>query len=131
MNVLDICINYGCTNKRTSSGTKSRGAKLRPYCHRCHLAQGGNKTYKEGVLPIKKNFCENKDGRLGFICATKGAKLFSCMLDMDHIEPESQGGQNVPENIQTLCKNCHARKSWQDGDGKIQSSRKNRKLIYS
>ena len=129
--VLDVCINHGCNNKRASSGAKSKGDKLRPYCGRCHMAVRGKTSYKEGVFPIKKTYCENKDGRLGFICATKGVKLFSCMLDMDHIKPEAQGGLNVPENIQTLCKNCHARKSWEDGDGRIQNPRKNRKLIYS
>ena len=56
--------------------------------------------------------------------------LFSCMLIWTY-RTEAQGGQNIPENIQTLCKNCHARKSWEDGDGRIQSPRKNRKLIYS
>ena len=82
MKVLDVCINYGCNNKRASSGAKSKGDKLRPYCGRCHLAVRGKTTYKEGVSPVKKTFCENKDGRLGFICATKGATLFSCMLDI-------------------------------------------------
>lgn len=129
MIILDVCINHGCENKRASNGAKSRGDKLRPYCGRCHHALRGKNTYKEGVSPVKKTYCENKDGRLGFVCATKGIELNSCMLDMDHIKPEAQGGYNIPENIQTLCKNCHAYKSWIDGDGKVQPSKKNRKLI--
>ena len=131
MQVLDVCINLGCNNKRASNGAKSRGDKLRPYCQRCHTSVRGKTSYKEGVTPIKKDYCENKDKRLGFICATYGSKLFPCMLDMDHITPESQGGLNVPGNIQTLCKNCHSRKTWEDGDSRIQHPKKNRKLIYS
>ena len=63
MKVLDVCINYGCNNKRASSGAKSKGDKLRPYCGRCHLAVRGKTTYKEGVSPVKKTFCENKPFR--------------------------------------------------------------------
>ncbi len=131
MKVLDVCINLGCKCKRTSNGCKSKGDKLRPYCQRCHTSVRGKTSYKEGVTPIKKDYCENGDGRLGFKCATHGSKLFSCMLDMDHIHPESQGGLNVPGNIQTLCKNCHSRKTWEDGDGRIQKPKKSRHLIYS
>ena len=52
--VLDVCINHGCNNKRASSGAKSKGDKLRPYCGRCHMAVRGKTPYKEGVLPVKK-----------------------------------------------------------------------------
>ena len=69
MIILDVCINHGCENKRASNGAKSRGDKLRPYCGRCHHALRGKNTYKEGVSPVKKTYCENKDGRLGFVCA--------------------------------------------------------------
>lgn len=127
--IIDICINHGCTSPRHSSGSKAKGDKLRPYCGRCHLALSGKKTYKEGVTPVKKNYCENSDGRFGFVCATHGEELLSCQLDMDHIHPESQGGENVPENIQTVCKNCHSRKTKENGDGRIQTSKTKRTYV--
>ena len=60
MQVLDVCINYGCSKKRASSGAKSKGDKLRPYCSRCHLAVRGKTTYKEGVSPVKKTYLKTK-----------------------------------------------------------------------
>ena len=129
MLVIDVCINHGCNSPRASSGNKSKGDKLRPYCGRCHIAVRGKTTYKEGVVPAKKNYCENSDGRFGFECVTNGAELLSCQLDMDHVIPESQGGENIPENIQTVCKNCHARKTMENGDGRIQNSKTTKVLV--
>lgn len=36
-------------------------------------------------------------------------------FDLDHIVPRSQGGLDVPENLQILCPNCHREKSIADG----------------
>ena len=109
------CINIGCDLLATSSGRRWTGkVRYRPYCGRCHQAAGGRKTYAEGVTPVKKDFCENKDNRLGFKCVTNGKKLDSCMLDLDHIDGNHI--HNVPENIQTLCKCCHAKKGLIQGN---------------
>ena len=80
------------------------------------MATYGKKSFKEGVTPIKKTFCENSDGRLDFICATQGKDLHSCMLDLDHIDGDHY--HNVEKNIQTLCKNCHAYKTKMNGDNR-------------
>ena len=127
--ILDICINDGCNSPRQSSGSKANGDKLRPYCWRCHLALSPNSdvTYKEGVIQEKKDYCENRDGRLGFTCTA--TDLMLAQLDMDHIIPEAQGGHNLPYNMQTICKNCHARKSIENGDGRVQSSKEEKVYI--
>ena len=67
---------------------------------------------RPGVTPHKKKYCENIDERLGFKCVADITD--SCMLEMDHIDGERWN--NVPENVQTLCRNCHAYKTKYNGD---------------
>ena len=55
----------------------------------------------------KKNYCENRDGRLNFECTA--TIMGEHMLDVDHIDGDPSN--NDPSNLQTLCKNCHAHKS--------------------
>lgn len=62
----------------------------------------------------RKDYCENKDGRLGYPCTTTipklpTGKLFLGLLDVDHIDENP--GNNSPKNLQTLCRCCHAYKS--------------------
>ena len=62
---------------------------------------------RPGVTPHKKDYCENRDGRLGHKCTA--TIMGYLQLDLDHIDGNHYN--NVPENIQTLCKNCHSWKS--------------------
>lgn len=55
----------------------------------------------------RKDYCENKDGRLGFTCTT--TITWIGMLDVDHINGKRT--DNRPANLQTLCKCCHAFKT--------------------
>ena len=108
-----VCANHGCNN-----GCAHSGRRYRPVCQRCHQAGYGKGTYKKGVTPIRKTVCDNADGRLGFPCATGGKDLPSCMFDLDHIDGDRD--HNVPENLQTLDKCCHAEKTKREGDSKRQ-----------
>lgn len=77
-------------------------------------------------LKHRKDYCENIDGRLGFICNTvlptqsmiDAAGLVDWkpkqFLEVDHIDGNHT--HNDPANLQTLCKHCHVIKSYTNGD---------------
>jgi 5-methylcytosine-specific restriction endonuclease McrA len=56
----------------------------------------------------RKEYCENRDGRLGFKCNYK--IRHSAQLEVDHIIPISKGGKTILENLQTLCTICNRAK---------------------
>jgi 5-methylcytosine-specific restriction endonuclease McrA len=91
-----------------------KGREIRSVCHHCHQASYSNIELKAGVINVKKNYCENEDGRLGFPC--RSIIHNTGMLELDHID--GNHFNNIPENIMTLCKICHARKSQLRGDYK-------------
>jgi len=64
----------------------------------------GDWQYKK----YRKKYCENIDGRLGFKCTTTIVDS-EWQLDCDHID--GNPFNNNLENIQTLCKCCHAIKT--------------------
>jgi len=63
-------------------------------------------------LRFRKDYCENRDSRLGFICTSN--IVWAGMLDVDHINGDPS--DNRERNLQTLCKNCHAFKTSKNGD---------------
>lgn len=65
-----------------------------------------------GYSLFRKSYCENIDGRLGFTCTT--SVVWEGMLDVDHINGNPYDDR--PENLQTLCKCCHAYKGHKNGD---------------
>ena len=67
-------------------------------------------NYKQHRL----DYCENRDGRLGFKCTTTIVSP-ALQLHADHINGNYK--DNRPENIQTLCGTCHPIKSVIFGDG--------------
>ena len=62
---------------------------------------------------FRKEYCENVDGRLGFRCTTTIVDP-EWQLDADHID--GNPSNNTAENIQTLCKCCHAIKTRDEKD---------------
>lgn len=115
-NLRPTCCNRGCKKPCMNSGKSGATGRIiyRPYCAHCHNAGRGLNDYAKGVTPIKKDFCENSDGRFGFKCFSKGKKMLSLMLDLDHINGNHH--DNRPRNFQTLCKCCHAYKTKFYGD---------------
>jgi 5-methylcytosine-specific restriction endonuclease McrA len=92
---------------------KSSKNVYRSVCSRCHTAGYKNKVI-DGVTPIKKSYCENIDSRIGFTCTT--TIIYQGQLELDHIDGDHFN--NIPSNIQTLCKDCHSVKSHLNKDYK-------------
>jgi 5-methylcytosine-specific restriction protein A len=44
-------------------------------------------------------------------CAGCGFEFLPSAVDIDHITPLAHGGEDVPSNVQPLCKPCHKAKT--------------------
>ena len=109
------CININCDRKVTYSRTNVDGTKRwRPVCDKCHRASYGAIPLMEGVKQVKKDHCENIDGRFGYICTAHIP--YSGALELDHIDGDREN--NTIKNVQTLCKICHSYKGHKKGDFK-------------
>jgi len=64
----------------------------------------------------RKNYCENSDGRLDYGYDCKAEIHHNYQLDVDHIDGDPSN--NSEENLMTLCKNCHADKTYREKDGR-------------
>jgi hypothetical protein len=125
-----------CHNEETArrNGVKSaqhltaqrHGLTLTAYNHRNHP-----------YLRHRKNYCENVDGRLGFICtftAPTPQQLEATGLDgtyLGWLQVDHKDGNhlhNDPKNLQTLCACCHNVKTYQNGDNAT-PGRKTRILV--
>ena len=131
-----VCVNRGCNCKVRVVRYDDNGKPIyRTVCFNCHNAgrEGSTAKYKEGVTPVKKDYCENYRGELfpDFPCPTTHDKtkinmegetgvLESAMLDQDHKDGDHYN--NVEGNIQTLCKGgCHVYKTNLNGDHQSRS----------
>ena len=58
--------------------------------------------------------CEycNKEGKIHWPKTLRGKGMWVHFdgLELDHIHPESKGGETIYENIQLLCRKCNRRK---------------------
>jgi 5-methylcytosine-specific restriction endonuclease McrA len=92
------CTWNGCEKQRARQGIRNGITKYFLWCstHRVDRYQR-----------YKKDYCENEDGRLGFICEAN--PLLLVMLQVNHKDGNRKN--NKKENLQTLCANCHAYKT--------------------
>jgi hypothetical protein len=117
-----ICSTEGCERKVNTSGRKSDGTfKYNSICRRCFDVKGAAKLnmsvrkYQNRKHEYRKHrleYCENKDGRLGFKCSYKLPKALNeweGWLDVDHIDGNPKNCEKW--NLQTLCKCCHSYKT--------------------
>jgi len=117
------CCEPGCnklgqhTGKYRADGTVIRRKRCLKH-HMEDLAKKNNVTVTQltnrwhPYLKYRKDYCENIDGRLGYKCTT--TIVWDGQLDTDHINGDPT--DNRPENLQTLCKCCHAYKTNQNKD---------------
>jgi len=99
---LPKCEVEGCNQPGQHTGVRRKDGSInyRAKCGGHHAMQYG---LNGGYRIYKKEFCENIDGRLGFLCTTY--IIDPCMLDVDHIDHVHEN--NNPKNLQTLCSCCH------------------------
>ena len=101
-NGLPKCIVEGCNKPGQHTGVRRKDGSVN-YRAQC-VGHHANRYNMEGGYRIhKKDFCENTDGRLGFLCTTN--IIDPCMLDVDHIDHVHENSN--PKNLQTLCSCCH------------------------
>lgn len=104
-------------------------AKICDYHKREKTAKKKGMTTKEYMASLhptrkfKKDYCENRDGRLKLINPSTG-KIYKCtntILDVNyHLEADHiRGNHNkkaTADTIQTLCVMCHKSKTYKNGD---------------
>lgn len=98
-----------CNARVRAYGVKNAKGKVyyKSTCDMCSNRRTRDERRRNQPLHriIKKDYCEK--------CGFKAEH--SCQLDSDHIDGNRQN--NAPENIQTLCANCHRLKTYINKDG--------------
>lgn len=100
------CVVEGCNKPGHHTGQRRADGSViyRAQCLKHHSIRYGigDWEYKK----YRKTYCENNDGRLGFVCTATILPDYSAdMLDADHVNNNHNDNRKV--NLQTLCANCH------------------------
>lgn len=83
---------------RSESLTRTDSAGRPLYC----ITSSGNIRRTRKVSPRVRQLVVERDGRRCVQCGgTQGG------LEVDHIVRYADGGSNAPENLRTLCHDCH------------------------
>jgi len=122
--------NFCCGTHHHENTARKHGVKTAAHLTAIRNGFTSATEYKNSTHPYlryRKDYCENIDGRLGFICnstlptqeminAVRGLEDWKpkWLLEVDHIDGNHT--HNDPENLQTLCKHCHVMKSFSNGD---------------
>lgn len=125
-NEVPKCINKGCNSNVKVTNWKT--LSFRSECQTCITYRWKGKN-RPGITAHKKLYCENIDGRLGFTCPVNlsdWGNYLNC-LDLDHIDGDHDN--NVVDNVVTICKMCHGRKSMEQNDNN--AFRENRREVDS
>jgi 5-methylcytosine-specific restriction endonuclease McrA len=97
-----ICQIDGCNDLAHNAGKyKSGKIHYRKVCGFHHTI-----TWHP-YLKYRKDYCENIDGRLGYVCTAHIP--IKAVLQVDH--KNGRPDDNREENLQTLCANCHIYKT--------------------
>ena len=106
-----ICCEENCNRLGQHMGKRRKDGSVirRARCAKHHSLRYGLKgwDYKQ----YRKDYCENRDGRLGFTCTSTIINP-EWQLDADHINGDHDSHKYLgAAAIQTLCKCCHAYKT--------------------
>jgi len=110
-----ICETEGCTKLGKNVGKNKDGTVRRErLCSKHRGIKNGHGGWDYKIY--RKDYCENIDGRLGFICTTTIIDP-ELQLDADHINGDPTSHRILgAAAIQTLCKCCHAIKTHSNKD---------------
>jgi len=117
-NLLPVCINPGCNRNVQVRAWDNWSFKTE--CGTCYKARttGIRGNAMTGITIHKKTYCENADSHLGWVCPVDPTAFISLgmlnALDLEHTDGDHNN--NDPENVKTICKLCHGKKSLQFGD---------------
>lgn len=100
------CVVEGCERPGQHQGKYRKDGSV-IYRAKCQLHNALQYNMEGAHKLFKKEICENKDGRLGFICTT--TTMDSCQLEVDHVNNNHK--DNDPDNLDTLCSCCHRYKT--------------------
>ena len=115
---LPVCINDGCNRNVVVRSWSNWSFKTE--CGSCCKARttGKRGPAMEGITIHKKQYCENVDSRLGWKCPVDPSAWIELnmlnALDLEHLAGDHDN--NIPENVDTICKLCHGKKSVINGD---------------
>lgn len=106
-----------CKNKFWLQPHREKTKYPQKYCSRdCfkiqykkeHSGEGeNNKFWRGGSFSYRKRFVLKRDNWTCAVCGLKDLEI----MEVDHIIEKFYGGTDDFENLQTLCPNCHARKT--------------------
>ena len=112
MRMRPRCEVPGCTNKAMYLYQYEDGLYRWRTRHGHFICSTHQRVTWHPYLQHRKDHCENRDGRLGYVCTT--TVFWPGMLDVDH--KNGNPSDNRTSNLQTLCKCCHAYKTHKHGD---------------
>ena len=109
-----ICEIEGCTRIGAYYGKIRKRDGVRIRRAKCKIHHAHQYNMKGGYLAYRKEYCENRDSRLGFKCTA--TIILQGQLSVDHID--GNHNNNDESNLQTLCHNCHNYKTFINEDWK-------------
>jgi hypothetical protein len=124
-----ICTHHHLDYLAKKNGLESVGQLIKKIAKGTATRNGFSNVveYNNSIHPYRKyrkDFCENIDGRLGYICTYTPPPQelieeviesgFYSSVEVDHID--GVPSNNDPKNLQSLCGNCHDFKTRMNGD---------------
>jgi 5-methylcytosine-specific restriction protein A len=118
MVLCHICA--GCGNitdrrKYCSACERKRTARRWAVFQKERQEQGQNIYHSKGWQVLRQTVLE-RDRWLCLECLRNG--IYTSATEVDHIIPRSQGGSDDLSNLQSLCHECHKRKTYSESAGK-------------